>query len=69
MAIPPIPAYGDMRIAACLVRPHRVELHVYDVMPTPERGGWYWYGEFDDVAAAQAAARELDPEVAVAVEV
>lgn len=61
-------AYGDLRIAPCLARPHHVELQVWDVAPTPSRGGWVWYGEFNDVASALAAAHDYDPEAAVTVE-
>ncbi len=68
MADATTPAYGDMRIMPSLVRPARVELHVWDVMPTPLRGGWIYAGEFDSVAEAQAKAREYDPDATLTVE-
>lgn len=64
-----VPAYGDMRIAPSLVRPHRVEVHVWDFAPTPERGGWIYAGEFDSVTEAQAWAAEADPEAALTIEI
>lgn len=69
MADTPIPAYGDMRIMRSLVRPARFEIHVWDVMPTPQRGGWIYAGEFDSVAEAQAKAREFDPDAALTIEI
>lgn len=62
------PTYGDMRIMPSLVRPARVELHVWDVAPVPERAGWIYAGEFGSVAEAKAEALKHCPSAALTVE-
>lgn len=59
------PDYGDLRLAPSLVRPGRVELHLYDVMPGPMRGGWIYVDEFATEAEALARAGEIDPDARV----
>jgi hypothetical protein len=59
------PAYGDLRIAPSLVRPGKIELHLYEVFPSPARGGWFYVDEFATEAEARAQAREIDPEVRI----
>lgn len=59
------PAYGDLRFAPSLVRPGKVELHLYDVFPGPARGGWFYVDEFATEAEALERAREIDPEARI----
>ncbi len=59
------PDYGDLRLAPSLVRPGKVELHLYDVFPGPARGGWFYVDEFATETEAVERAREIDPEARI----